>query len=200
MPLARLISRSLNPLFITFYYLIITLNLSTQVVTAIPVKAKWLLLGMVIITTYIIPALLITTFASYFQNLLKFTKKEGKIAVMFIAAVFYFLTFHLLNQIQLSPIFTLFILGSTTLIGICILITLVWNISIYMVAMGAFVGALLGITFIFDLNLLFYILLIIAFSGIVGFARLTQGLHRPAEVYAGFVLGTTVMLLHFLYI
>lgn len=200
MLLSRIISRSFNPLYITFYYLILTLNLNTQEVTAIPVKAKWMLLGMVIITTYIVPGLLITIFSTYFQRALKFSEKEGKIALLFIAAIFYFLTYYLLNQIQLSPVFTLFLLGVTTLIGICILISIAWNISIYMVAMGAFVGALLGVALIFNMNLLFYILLIIALSGLVGYSRLALGKHRPAEIYAGFLLGAAGMILHFLYI
>lgn len=200
MLLARIISRSFNPLVITFYYLLVTLNLNTQVIPAIPEKAKWMLLGMVIITTWIVPGLLMSLFGTFFNKALKFKENEGKIFSLLVAAIFYFLTYYLLNQIQLSPIYTLFLLGSSTLIGMCILITLFWNISIYMVAMGAFTGALLGISLIFNLNLMFYILLVIIFSGLTGYSRLALGEHRPAEVYGGFLLGAAGLLLHFIYV
>jgi hypothetical protein len=200
MLLARIISRSFNPLVITFYYLLVTLNLNTQIVPAIPEKAKWMLLGMVIITTWFVPGMLMALFETFFNKALKFKENERKIFSLLITAIFYFLTYYLLNQIQLSPIYTLFLLGSSTLIGISILITLFWNISIYMVAMGAFTGALMGISLIFNLNLMFYILLVIIISGLTGYSRLALGEHRPAEVYGGFLLGATGLLLHYLYV
>lgn len=198
--IARIISRIFNPLFITFYYLLITINLKTQFMMSVPASARWMLLSMVLITTYILPGLLMGIFSALISKRVTFNKREVKITQLFIAGLFYFLTYHLLSKVQLSPVFNLFILGSTTLIGVCILITLVSNISIYMTAMGALVGALLGVSMVLNINLLGFIIMALLFAGMVGYSRLALHQHRPVEVYSGFLLGVAGMLIHFLYV
>lgn len=197
---AKIISRIFNPLFITFFYLLITINLKTQFMMSVPVSARWMLLSMALITTYILPGLLMGIFSALITKRVAFSNREIKIAQLFIAGLFYFLTYHLLSKVQLSPVFNLFILGSTSLIGACILITLVSNISVYMTAMGALVGALLGLSIVLNINLLGFIIMALLFSGLVGFSRLALGHHRPLEVYSGFLLGVAGMLIHFLYV
>jgi hypothetical protein len=197
---AKIISRIFNPLFITFYYLLITINLKTQFMMSVPVSARWMLLSMVLITTYILPGLLMGIFSALITKRVAFSNREIKIAQLFIAGLFYFLTYHLLSKVQLSPVFNLFILGSTSLIGACILITLVSNISVYMTAMGALVGALLGVSIVLNINLLGFIIMALLFAGLVGFSRLALGHHRPLEVYSGFLLGVAGMLIHFLFV
>lgn len=198
--LARFIARIFNPLFITFYYLVITLNLNTQFMMSIPTSARWMLLGLILITTCILPGLLMSIFYSFFARKKNFSGKEIKIAYLFVAAIFYFLTYHMLSRVELSPVFNLFILGGTTLIGVCMLITLFWNISIYMIAMGSLTGALFGISLAININMLPFILIVVLLSGMTGFSMLALNRHRPAEIYTGYLVGAVGMMLHFLYV
>ncbi len=198
--LARLIARMFNPLFATLYYLIIILNLNTHFVVNIPQSAKWMLFGLMLITTFVLPGLMMAIFRSLFASNYQYDEREEKIVRLFISAIFYFLTYYLLGRIQLSPVFNLFLLGGTTLIGISLLITFFWNISIYMLAMGALTGALLGISLVLNLNLLPWLLILLFFSGWVGFSALALNRHKPAEVYTGYLIGLAGMMLHFVYI
>jgi hypothetical protein len=102
--------------------------------------------------------------------------------------------------VQLSPVFNLFILGGTTLIGVGMLITLFWNVSIYMIAMGALTGALFGVSLAISINMLPFILMVVLLSGMTGFSMLALNRHRPAEIYAGYLIGVVGMLSHFLYV
>lgn len=197
---ARIISRLFNPLFITLFYMIIVLNINSQMITTVPDKARWMLLGMIMLTSCIIPGIIILFLGQFSRKALKFSPAESKVAVLIIATVFNYLSYYMLGRLQISPVYTLFLLGITTLTGICILITIFWNISIYMTGMGALAGALSGITMIFNLKLQGIILLIIAFSGMVGYARLAMDKHRPAEIYSGFLLGFVGMIIHFYYV
>jgi hypothetical protein len=197
---ARVIARMFNPLFATLYYLVIILNLNTHFVINIPQTAKWMLFGLMLITSFILPGLMMATFRSLFTRNYLFDEREEKIVRLFIVAIFYFLTYYLLGRIQLSPVFNLFLLGGTTLVGVCILITFFWNISIYMVAMGALTGALLGISLVLNLNILVWLMIQLFFSGMVGFSALALNRHKPAEVYTGYLMGVAVMMMHFIYI
>jgi len=197
---ARLIARTFHPLLITFYYLLITLNLNTQFMMSVPTSARWMLLGLILITTCILPGLLMSIFQTFYARKKNFTTKETKITHLFIAAIFYFLTYHMLSRVQLSPVFNLFILGGTSLIGVCMLISLFRNVSIYMIAVGALTGALLGVSLAININMLPFILMMVLLSGMTGFSMLALNRHRPGEIYAGYLIGVVGMLSHFLYV
>jgi membrane-associated phospholipid phosphatase len=66
-----------------------------------------------------------------------------------------------------------------------------------MVAIGALSGGLLGVSMVFNINLLFPIFMVILFSGLLGYSRLSLGKHRPLEVYGGYLTGLAIMLVHY---
>jgi hypothetical protein len=104
-----------------------------------------------------------------------------------------------LTGIQLTPIFTIFILGSATLLVITVIISSLWKISVYMIATGALFGAFLCIAIILKTDLLLLLITLIFFAGFIGYSRLKSSTHTPMQVYSGFLLGTVTMYLHFLY-
>lgn len=140
MKFPRIISSFLNPFFITFYFFIITLNLNTKAINPLPEKAKWIIYGLIIIITYVIPGLFIKFYGSFIQRFFKYGQKEKRIIYFFIVTVFYYLTYYLLIQLRLSPIYSLFLFGCTSLLVLCLIVSFFWNISIYMVAIGALSG------------------------------------------------------------
>lgn len=197
MKFPRIISSFLNPFFITFYFFIITLNLNTKAINPLPEKAKWIIYGLIIIITYVIPGLFIKFYGSFIQRFFKYGQKEKRIIYFFIVTVFYYLTYYLLIQLRLSPIYSLFLFGCTSLLVLCLIVSFFWNISIYMVAIGALSGGLLGVSMVFNINLLFPIFMVILFSGLLGYSRLSLGKHRPLEVYGGYLTGFAIMLVHY---
>jgi hypothetical protein len=197
--LARIVSIVFNPLLITTLFFLVSLNLPSHFSMIIPEKARWMIIGLIFITTFVVPALLISIFSFGMKKLVKTDEREERYLPLAIAIIFYFLTYYLLNQVQLSVVFNIFNLGATSLLVFCLLITLAWKISIYMAAAGAVFGAFLGISFTIGLDTVLILLIVILLSGIIGFSRLRYAKHSPAQIYTGFLLGAVTMFLHYLY-
>ena len=197
--MARFFSLLFHPLLISTYFFVLTHHLPFHFSMIIPQQSKWMIIGLVFITTFAVPALLISIFSFGMKKLTKPDEREERYLPLAIAIIFNFLAYYLLNKVQLSPIFNLFNLGVTSLLVICLLITLAWKISIFMAGAGAFFGALLGLAITLDINITYILLLSILVSGAIGFSRMLSKKHSPAQVYGGFLLGAATMFLHYLY-
>lgn len=198
--IAVVISKIFNPLIIAFFFLMITFNLQFYFATSIPGNARWMILGLVVITTFILPGLLSSILSAMLQRNGILTGKDSRLIPLAIVAIFYLFTYHLLDRISLSPIFNLFILGMASLSVVSIFILLVKNVSLYMLAAGALAGGFFGLHLTLSVNLSFFILCSLLLGGLIGFSRLSLEKHRPHEIYIGFITGTAVMVLHYLYL
>lgn len=199
--LAKTISYIFHPLLMPTYALIILFNLHAYFALLIPQIAKWQIIGLVFIITFFLPAFFI--FLLLKKGVIKsfyMHTREERVFPFIITAIFYFLAYYLFRQIQIAPLFYFFILGSTLLIITTLFINFFWKISIHMIAIGGLLGTLLGISFVFNVNIPFLIFLVILCSGLIGFSRIKLNSHNPPQVYAGFLTGVFVMLLLFLLI
>ncbi len=88
--------------------------------------------------------------------------------------------------------------GTAFLVILVLVINLFWKISSHTTAIGALLGTIIGTSYFLEMYLINWILLITLISGLVGFARLKENAHSPLQVYAGFIVGFTVMCLLFL--
>jgi hypothetical protein len=197
---AIFISRSFNPLLITSLYLLILLQLQLQFTGVIPVKTRWMIMGLILITTYIVPALVMNLVTVLLSRNYKIDARSIRLFHLLIFAVFYLLAYHLLNRISLSPVFTLFVLGMASLSVIAMLILLVFDISLYTVATGTLAGAFIGLHLTLQINMILLVVIALAIGGLTGFSRLQTGRHSPAQVYLGYFTGLIVMLFHYLYL
>ena len=159
-----------------------------------------MILGLLAITTCILPALLSRVAHILWLGKMKMTGNDTRMIPLALAAASYLFTYHLLDKIQLSPIFNLFILGMACLAVLAMLIILVGDISIYMLGAGALTGGFAGLHLTLQINLSFFIILSILVAGLVGFSRLQVGRHKPLAVYLAYFLGLAVMLLLYLYL
>ena len=186
-------------MIITTYFLLITFNLQFHFATMIPDNAKWMILGLIVITTFVIPGLVVNIFGFMIRKKMDLKRRESRFLPLAVTSVFYLLTYHLLNQISLSPIFSLFVLGISSLSVFSLILLFFRNISLYMVAMGAFSGAFLGLHLTLNINLTFFLLLSIIIAGLTGYSRLSLKQHNPIDIYTGYFAGTIIMLLHYIY-
>ncbi len=63
-----------------------------------------------------------------------------------------------------------------------------------MVGLGGLIALIIFISFYLKVNLSFYLILTVLFTGLTGTARLLLKAHTPVEVYSGFILGFAVVL------
>ncbi len=199
--IAKILSLVFFPLLIPTYTLLIIFNMNVYFSMIIPQLAKLQILGMVFLITFIFPLFMMILFQriGIIKSLYMKTKEERTLPYL-MTIIFYYLAYYLLKQLQISPIFYYFILGATFLIIITLIINFFWKISIHMIGIGGMLGTLIGLSFLWMIDIPFLIILLVLCSGITGYARLKLNAHNPAQIYSGFLLGTSFMLFLFLVI
>ena len=126
--------------------------------------------------------------------------KEERTVPYLMTGVFYYFIFYLFKEINLPPLFYIFVLNCTLLILVTLLINFWWKISAHMIAIGGIIGAFLGISIKFSINMIPVIALFLFISGFIGFSRLQLNAHNKAQIYGGFLLGLSCMMILFILI
>ena len=197
--IARLVSYLFHPLLIPTYLIIILILLPEGDYFAMPLRSSLLLMAFIFLSTFIFPVLL-TLILNNFKVISDFemSKQRDRVFPLVMMSLIFYAVFYLLKQGPFSNVFILFMLGSTLLLLISLLINYIWKISLHMIAQGGLFGALLGIAIRFGIEMQLELYLVIFLGGIVGFARLKLNNHTPAEVYGGFIIGFGVLFTLFL--
>ena len=100
--------------------------------------------------------------------------------------------FQLLCKIFVPQSFLLLMTGAISAIGIALVITSRWKISVHMLGIGGLIGAIIGISQRFQFDHSMILVALILFAGLIGYARLKTNSHNYRQVYAGFILGISV--------
>lgn len=191
---ARLLSRLLHPIFMPLIVLLLLMNIGSFLTSVMPLQVKATLAAVVLFTTVLIPLFLmwilrrLGLISSYEMP----TAAERTYPVLAIS-VFYYVTYFLLKGIHISAIFSLYMLGCTLLAILTLAAGFFMKISLHMIGTGSLTGLFLGLGLNFGIDLTGWVLAWVLLSGIVGWARMCEGSHTPAEVYAGFLAGAGVM-------
>lgn len=169
---------------------------SNYISTFTSVSVKLVILSITFIFTFLLPTAnaLILLKMGRIKSLEMETINE-RIIPYTSAALYFFALFYLFYNAEFPSIFKILILGAAVSILLTIFISLKWKISAHTIGIGGIAGAALGISYRLQLDLHFILMLVILFSGIVGYARLKLNAHTPAQVYSGFILGFFVELL-----
>ena len=199
--IAKMLTLIFHPLFVPFYMLLILLNVNTFFAMMIPVKVKLLLSGLVFFTTILFPLLIV--FLLYRLKMVKsfyLVSREERIYPLLAVAVFYYLTYYLLKSFPISFIFSYYMLGSTFLTILAMIISFYRKISLHMIGIGGMLGLLMGLSLNLGLDLTWFVVAAIILGGFLGFARIQSSSHKPSEIYSGFLVGAGVMFLLFIFL
>lgn len=196
---ARTLSVVLHPLLIPTLFLLILYQLPVYMISLFAIKYKFLVFLFVFVLTVVIPSLLALVFwrFKFIQGLTMGSQNE-RIIPLFSMAFFYYFTYYALNKEVAFPAFNLFMLGSTILVLLTLMINYYSKISLHLIAWGGLTGALTGLAFLFHLEPYFWLFLVLLLSGLAAFARLRINAHKPHQVYIGYLLGFVVMVTLFL--
>lgn len=191
---AKIVSAILHPLLVPTYALLLLMNLKTHSILAIPENYRYIIVGFVFLSTVILPtiSILILLKAKKIDSLQMVTQRE-RVFPLLLLAIIYYMTYHLLKEVSITGLLTFFMVGSTMLVLITLLINYATKISLHMIAWGGLLGTLLGFAIRFNYNITIPIFAIILLIGVVATARLKLNAHSPFQVYLGFLLGTIGM-------
>ena len=191
---ANTISIVFHPLLLPTYALLLLFTTNYYFVMILPVNYRFLLLGFVFITSFVLPAIMmfLLLHAKMIGSLRMENKNERTLPLLIVAA-FFFATFYFLRKSPQASVFNVFMLGSTILILIASLINYFTKISIHMLAHGGMNGAFLGLAITFSQNINYILFSIIFIAGLTAYARLKLNAHSPKQVYLGYLVGFVFM-------
>lgn len=191
---ASFLSVMFHPLVMPLAAMGLMIGTDPVVSFVLTLKMKGMILTMVLITTVLVPLLLIYmvyrlgVIRSFYMR----TREERAIPLLVIA-VFYYLAYYLLKGLHLPQTFHMYMLGATLMIILLILFNFFRKVSLHMAGFGALTGLMTGIAFQHERNTSWVILSLIILSGVVGTARLKLDAHQPSDLYLGWLAGAVLM-------
>ena len=162
----------------------------------LPMGVKKWIFGFTIISTYLIP--LGSIYFMFYQGIVKslhMRSREERLAPLVIALVMYVFCYYLVSRIDAPKLYNAFLLSGAISTALCLLITTRFKISIHMVGTWGLLALVGFLAFHLKVNLQFYMIVAVIIAGLVGSARLVLKAHTPLEIYSGFMLGMSTVIL-----
>ncbi len=154
--------------------------------------AHWLIVLVVLLTTFIIPSLSLVLL-KYTGNIasLKLENRKERLLPFFYITIFYsFTAYYFSRQMLVTELTSGIFILIAIMIFTAAIITFFWKISVHSLSMGGFVGLIFIITaMVPDSPFQYLLFAVILVSGLILSARLKLQAHTPTQVYVGFIVG-----------
>lgn len=184
----KIISAVLHPIVMPTVGVLIYL-----IITPINIPKNWQhsLVSIVFFVTYIVPTLMLI-FLKYTRNIKStelLTIQERKVPVLFMIILFFMIGDSFYKHVAIRDLSYLFYGVSLGLAVIYFFLYYNLKISLHLVSMGSAVGFFFVFQFIYHLNILPIISVLLILSGLLSSSRLYLKAHTYKEVYIGFFIG-----------
>ena len=193
MRFAQVISVLGHPLFMPLYAFGLLIYTNPYINMMITETSKYFTLGILLVFTIILPILTSVLFKLFglIDSLYMKTAKERRWPFL-LTLIWYYMGIQLLTRIYVPQSFLLLMIGATCIVGVALVITSRWKISIHMLGIGGVIGAIIGISQRFQFDHSILLIALILFAGLIGYSRLKTNSHNYRQVYAGFIVGIAV--------
>jgi len=155
-------------------------------------NAQWLIILVVWLTTFAIPALslVMLKFTGNISSIKLEIRRERLVPFFYVTLFYAFTAYYFSSQMLITEMASGIFILVTAMILSAAVITFFWKISVHSMGMGGLVGLLFVISYMIPESVARYVFLAsILIAGLVVSARLELQAHSPAQVYIGFVLG-----------
>lgn len=199
--MARFFSVVLHPLLMPTLGMLVLFRLNPYIGFSVSNPARAYVFGIVFINTCLAPAVAIMLLKrrGLIEDALLGERSE-RLLPLLVSSLLFFLTYYLLKQLTLPSLIYYYVMGATLMVLLTLIITFRYKISIHMVSMGGFTGFLIASSLLLRSDVAWLILLSLLLSGVLGSSRLKLQAHTPGQVYSGFLLGVSVMLILYAYL
>ena len=191
---ASAISLMLHPLLMPSLGLLLILN-SGSYVSLLDPAAKKAILFVMALGTLVFPLMMLPIF--FYRNLMLNQKGsiiEEKWIPRIIILILYVITCIYFLRLPLNRIIQGYVLSVTATLALLTLVSVKVQVSMHMAGLGGLVGLVIALIILYGTPLEGYLLITLLAGGLVGTARLVEGVNRPGEVYGGFGLGFATVL------
>ena len=179
----------LMPLLMPLYGIIFLFQLN--VFSYLQALFKWVTIGGTVMFTIILPIvpMAIMMKKGEISDLFISKREQRVIPYLFSFLAYIFWAYFLWRMLQMPMYVVGLGAGSSISIFIVLFVNLKWKISAHMVGIGGFVGGVFGLCYSTAVNPVWFFILIIFLSVLLGLARIETKAHTPMQVLAGFILG-----------
>jgi hypothetical protein len=147
MKFAQFISVLAHPLFMPSYAFSLLMYTNPYINMMISDSTKNVVIIILSLFTIVLPILtaIILKQLRVIDSIYMKTTEERKWPFVF-TLVWYYMAFQLLAKLYIPQSFLLLMLGAISAIGLSLIITLRWKVSIHMLGIGGLIGAIIGIS------------------------------------------------------
>lgn len=187
--ISRLISYITHPILIPAVAVAL-LIFGRTIMSPVPYNVKWFLMGMVTVTTVLIPGGLIAIL-TIFRVLPEFRSQvlKNRILPMVFVAFSFIACAFMLKDFMLAYLIRKYLLTALCCVALAAAVTLFWNISLYMMALGSLATVLIIMNYSGFGQFSWGIIILLIVTGLTASARLYLGKHDPGQIYIGFLCG-----------
>ena len=195
---ARIISMLLTPFYLSVVGVLAIFSFSY--LSMFPWQAKLSLVLLTYAFTVLIPSILIHLYRQYHGlTLFQLVHREKRMIPYVISILCYSLCLYIMDWLHLPHLLTAILTAALVIQILCAIINVWWKISTHTAAIGGVTGSLIGFSFLFSFNPMWWLCLVILLSGLVGSSRIILRQHSLSQVSMGYFLGIASSYLTMIY-
>jgi len=193
MRLATIISYLFHPVFMPLIGLVIILNSGTYSVE-LPGEFKNYLYLMTGLCTLVLPLSFLPVLI-YFQYVKEMTisERRERLIPLFFTTICFYAGYYFVSRFSPVKVINLFLLSSTLVVMLILIISLFWKISIHSAGIGGIMGLIIILSVSYSIDMTFFMSAAFLVSGIIFTARLTLNKHTLVELLAGYLIGVVAV-------
>ncbi len=195
--LARFLSVVLHPLLLPTYLFAFILYYLPAPALSLPMQSRWIVLGMILFTTFIIPGLGAYTMVrtGHLDSMEMDRREQRRLPLLFTGLCYAITAYLFYREPAFDEIFYFIMVLITASVLLTYAVSLFWKISAHSIGAGGAFGLLMLLSkLVPDVSMLFPIAFATILAGSVLSARLALHAHTPYEVYTGFGTGLLLVL------
>jgi hypothetical protein len=188
--LAKIVSYLFHPLVMTTLGMLVLLHSGTSLSVLQP-EVKRLTIIVTALFTFVFPAsMMIILYLTRVIRNIELNERRDRVLPMALTIIFYLFTFFVMRGIpQLTGGHIVFLFCPPVALFLALVVNHFMKPSIHMAGIGVLTGTILVVILIYGAALQALFIVTVLAGGLVGSARLGLGLHRPGEIFAGFMIG-----------
>lgn len=190
---ARIISMLLTPFYLSVVGVLAIFSFSY--LSMFPWQAKLSL----VLLTYAFTVLIHLYRQYHGWTLFQLGHREKRMIPYVISILCYSLCLYIMDWLHLPHLLTAILTAALVIQILCAIINVWWKISTHTAAIGGVTGSLIGFSFLFSFNPMWWLCLVILLSGLVGSSRIILRQHSLSQVSMGYFLGIASSYLTIIY-
>lgn len=198
--IARFFTFAFHPLLLTSYALLLVFLLPGYL-SMLPYGYKRTVFLVFSLITALAPAVFVLLM--YQMRVIEsfYLKQRRERLFPLITAVIFYISAYVMAirfPVDLPQLVLLILLTGTLCTVVSLLLNFLLKVSLHAVGLAAFISFFTGYVFLFQVNAVFFIGLLVLIAGFTAAARLYLSAHKPAEIYIGFAAGILTGIIPFL--